>query len=143
MRRSMKTINDRVHSQLNSLLNSNRNFLQDAVITMRDGRYCLPVKAEYKNQVAGMVHDQSSTGSTLFIEPMPVIQLNNQLRELELQEKKEIEAVLADLSNQTAPHIEEIRTNQELLANLILSLQKLLYPDITKAANPVLIHKAF
>lgn len=111
VRRSMKTINDRVHSQLNSLLNSNRNFLQDAVITMRDGRYCLPVKAEYKNQVAGMVHDQSSTGSTLFIEPMPVIQLNNQLRELELQEKKEIEAVLADLSNQTAPHIEEIRTN--------------------------------
>ena len=73
---------------------------------MRDGRYCLPVKSEYKSQVPGMVHDQSSTGSTLFIEPMAVIQLNNQLRELEIQEKKEIEAVLADLSNQTAPYTE-------------------------------------
>ena len=85
---------------------------------MRDGRYCLPVKAEHKGQVSGMVHDQSATGSTLFIEPMAIIQLNNQLRELEVQEKKEIEAVLADLSNQTVPHVEEIRTNQELLAKL-------------------------
>lgn len=136
VRRSMKTINDRVHSQLNSLLNSNRNFLQDAVITMRDGRYCLPVKAEYKNQVAGMVHDQSSTGSTLFIEPMPVIQLNNQLRELELQEKKEIEAVLADLSNQTAPHIEEIRTNQELLAKLDFIFAKAALSRHYKGSEP-------
>lgn len=106
VRRSMKAINDKVHSQLNAILNSNRTYLQDAVITMRDGRYCLPVKSEYKSQVPGMVHDQSSTGSTLFIEPMAVIQLNNQLRELEIQEKKEIEAVLADLSNQTAPYTE-------------------------------------
>lgn len=136
VRRSMKTINDRVHSQLNSLLNSNRNFLQDAVITMRDGRYCLPVKAEYKNHVAGMVHDQSSTGSTLFIEPMPVIQLNNQLRELELQEKKEIEAVLADLSNQTAPHIEEIRTNQELLAKLDFIFAKAALSRHYKGSEP-------
>ncbi len=136
VRRSMKTINDRVHSQLNSLLNSNRNFLQDAVITMRDGRYCLPVKAEYKNQVAGMVHDQSSTGSTLFIEPMPVIQLNNQLRELELQEKKEIEAVLADLSNQTAPHIEEIHTNQELLAKLDFIFAKAALSRHYKGSEP-------
>jgi DNA mismatch repair protein MutS2 len=118
VRRSMKVINDRVHTQLNSLLNANRSYLQDAVITMRDGRYCLPVKAEHKGQVSGMVHDQSATGSTLFIEPMAIIQLNNQLRELEVQEKKEIEAVLADLSNQTVPHVEEIRTNQELLAKL-------------------------
>ena len=118
VRRSMKVINDRVHTQLNALLNSNRSYLQDAVITMRDGRYCLPVKAEHKGQVSGMVHDQSATGSTLFIEPMAIIQLNNQLRELEVQEKKEIEAVLADLSNQTAPYAEEIRMNQELLAKL-------------------------
>ena len=118
VRRSMKVINDRVHTQLNSLLNANRSYLQDAVITMRDGRYCLPVKAEHKGQVSGMVHDQSATGSTLFIEPMAIIQLNNQLRELEVQEKKEIEAVLVDLSNQTVPHVEEIRTNQELLAKL-------------------------
>ncbi len=103
VRRSMKNIADRIHSQLNSTLNSNRAYLQDAVITMRDGRYCLPVKAEYKNQVAGMVHDQSSTGSTLFIEPMAIIKLNNELRELEIQEQKEIEAVLAALSNEARP----------------------------------------
>ena len=114
VRRSMKVINDRIHTQLNALLNSNRSYLQDAVITMRDGRYCLPVKAEHKGQVSGMVHDQSATGSTLFIEPMAIIQLNNQLRELEAQEKKEIEAVLADLSNQTAPYAQEIRADQEL-----------------------------
>ena len=103
VRRSMKTTQDRIHTQLNSILNSSRSYLQEAVITMRDGRYCLPVKAEYKNQVAGMVHDQSSTGSTLFIEPMAIIRLNNDLRTLEIQEQKEIEAVLADLSNQLAP----------------------------------------
>ena len=118
VRRQMKGIGDRIHSQLNSVLNSSRSYLQDAVITMRDGRYCLPVKAEYKNQVAGMVHDQSSTGSTLFIEPMAVIRLNNELRELEIQEKKEIEAVLAELSNQTAPYIDALRTNQDILAQL-------------------------
>ena len=83
VRRSMKVLGDRVHSQLNALLNSNRSYLQDSVITMRDGRYCLPVKAEHKSQVSGMVHDQSSTGSTLFIEPMAIIQLNNELRELD------------------------------------------------------------
>ncbi len=118
VRRSMKVIHDRIHSQLNSILNSNRTYLQDSVVTMRDGRYCLPVKAEYRSQVPGMIHDQSSTGSTFFIEPMSVVQLNNQIRELEIQEKKEIEAVLADLSNQTAPYTETIRANQEILANL-------------------------
>lgn len=118
VRRSMKTINDRVHTQLNSILNSNRNYLQDAVITMRDGRYCLPVKAEYKNQVTGMVHDQSSTGSTLFIEPMAVILLGNELRSLEIQEQKEIEAVLADLSNQLSPYTEELELNLQILTRL-------------------------
>lgn len=118
VRRSMKVIHDRIHSQLNSILNSNRTYLQDSVVTMRDGRYCLPVKAEYRSQVPGMIHDQSSTGSTFFIEPMSVVQLNNQIRELEIQEKKEIEAILADLSNQTAPYTETIRANQEILANL-------------------------
>ena len=118
VRRSMRSISEKVHNQLNALLNSNRTYLQDAVITMRDGRYCLPVKAEHKSQVSGMIHDQSSTGSTVFIEPMAVVQLNNQMRELEIQEKKEIEAVLAELSNQTVPHIEEIRVNQQVLARL-------------------------
>lgn len=118
VRRSMKTINDKVHTQLNSILNSSRSYLQDAVITMRDGRYCLPVKAEYKNQVTGMVHDQSSTGSTLFIEPMAVIQLNNELRSLEIQEQKEIEAVLADLSNQLSPYTLELELNLQILTRL-------------------------
>ncbi|MEJ8759717.1 endonuclease MutS2 [Enterocloster sp. HCN-30185] len=118
VRRSIKAAADRIHTQLNSILNSHRTYLQDAVITMRDGRYCLPVKAEYKNQVSGMVHDQSATGSTLFIEPMAIVKLNNEIRELEIQEQKEIEAVLAALSNEAAPHIEELRLNMELLAQL-------------------------
>lgn len=118
VRRSMKVINDRVHTQLNTILNSSRTYLQDPVITMRDGRYCLPVKAEHKNQVSGMVHDQSSTGSTLFIEPMAIIKLNNELRELEIQEQKEIEAVLADLSNQLIPYLEDLAANQSVLAQL-------------------------
>ena len=137
VRRSMKIVNDRVHSQLNAILNSSRSYLQDAVITMRDGRYCLPVRAEYKNQVAGMVHDQSATGSTLFIEPMAVVQLNNQLRELEIQEKKEIEAVLADLSEQTAPHTEELRMNQQLLARLDFIFAKAALSRHDNGSEPV------
>lgn len=136
VRRSMKVLNDRVHSQLNALLNSNRSYLQDAVITMRDGRYCLPVKAEHKNQVSGMVHDQSSTGSTLFIEPMAIIQLNNELRELEIQEKKEIEAVLADLSNQAAPYTEELRLNQQLLTKLDFIFAKAALSRHFKCSEP-------
>lgn len=118
VRRSMKVIGDRVHTQMNSILNSSRTYLQDAVITMRDGRYCLPVKSEYKGQVPGMVHDQSSTGSTVFIEPMAIIKLNNELRELEIQEKREIEFVLADLSSQLVPHTEELLQNLLTLAQL-------------------------
>lgn len=118
VRRSMKSIQDKIHSQMNAILNSSRSYLQEAVITMRDGRYCLPVKAEHKSQVAGMVHDQSSTGSTLFIEPMAIIRLNNDLRTLEIQEQKEIEAVLADLSNQLAPYLEELKINQDILVKL-------------------------
>lgn len=108
MRRSMKIVGGRVHTQLNSILNSSRTYLQDAVITMRDGRYCLPVKAEYKSQVPGMVHDQSSTGSTVFIEPLAIVKLNNELRELEIQEKREIEFVLAALSSQLMPYTDAI-----------------------------------
>ena len=136
VRRSMKAIGGRIHTQLNAILNSSRSYLQDAVITMRDGRYCLPVKSEYKNQVSGMVHDQSATGSTLFIEPMAIIQLNNELRELELQEKKEIEAVLASLSNETAPFIEELRLNQELLARLDFIFAKAALSRHYKCSEP-------
>ncbi len=115
----MKTVNDKIHTQLSSLVNGGaRNYLQDAVITMRNGRYCIPVKAEYKGQVPGMIHDQSSTGSTLFIEPMAVVKLNNDIRELELQEQKEIEVILANLSEQTALSREEILTDLEILVQL-------------------------
>lgn len=136
VRRQMRGIGDRIHVQLNSILNSSRAYLQDAVITMRDGRYCLPVKVEHKGQVAGMVHDQSSTGSTLFIEPMAIIKLNNELRELEIQEKKEIEAVLADLSNQTAPYTEALRTNQEVLAKLDFIFAKAALSRHYKGSEP-------
>ena len=137
VRRSMKTTQDRINTQLNSILNSSRSYLQEAVITMRDGRYCLPVKAEYKNQVAGMVHDQSSTGSTLFIEPMAIIRLNNDLRTLEIQEQKEIEAVLADLSNQLAPYQEELRSDLDILTHLDFVFAKAALSRHYKCSAPV------
>ncbi len=119
IRRGMKTINDKIHSQLTSLITgSARTYLQDSVVTMRDGRYCIPIKSEYKNQVQGMIHDQSSTGATLFIEPLVVIKLNNDLRELELKEQKEIEKILAELSENAAQHIPELKTNLDLLVSL-------------------------
>lgn len=119
IRRSMKAANDKIHTQLSSLVSgSARNYLQDAVITMRNGRYCIPVKSEYKGQVPGMVHDQSSTGSTLFIEPMAIVKLNNDIRELELKEQKEIEVILASLSEQTAVHGELIKSDLEIMVQL-------------------------
>ena len=136
VRRSMRGINDRIHTQLNSILNSSRTYLQDAVITMRDGRYCLPVKSEYKSQVNGMVHDQSATGSTLFIEPMAVIQLNNELRTLEIQEQKEIEAVLASLSNELAPYTEVLALDLELLTQLDFIFAKAALSRHYKCSQP-------
>ncbi len=136
VRRSMHGINDRIHTQLNSILNSSRSYLQDAVITMRDGRYCLPVKAEYKSQVNGMVHDQSSTGSTLFIEPMAVIQLNNELRTLEIQEQKEIEAVLADLSEQLMPYTTELAIDLQILTRLDFIFAKAALSRHFKCSEP-------
>lgn len=119
VRKNMKVTNDRIHTQLSGLVNGNaRTYLQDSVITMRNGRYCIPVKAEYKGQVPGMIHDQSSTGSTLFIEPMAVVKLNNNMRELELQEQKEIEIILAGLSEQIAEEREAIALNLELMVQL-------------------------
>ena len=113
VRRQMKITGDRVHTQLNAILNSSRTMLQDPVITMRDGRYCLPVKAEYKSSFQGMVHDQSATGSTLFIEPMAIIKLN-----MEIREQKEIEMVLAALSMELVPYVETILINLKLLTKL-------------------------
>lgn len=119
IRRSKILTNEKIHSQLNSMLNgSYRTYLQDAVITMRNNRYCIPIKAEYKSQVNGMVHDQSSTGSTFFIEPAAVVSLNNQLKELDLQEQEEIEVILAELSGQAGLHTEELATNQKIMTKL-------------------------
>ena len=120
VRRSIKLTNERIHSQLNAMVNSSAvsNKLQDNLITMRNGRYCLPVKAEYRSQIQGMIHDQSSSGSTLFIEPMAVVKLNNDLRELAAKEKEEIEKILADLSNQCAEFQEELSTNITVMSHL-------------------------
>ncbi len=119
IRRSIQLTNDRIHSSLNTLVNGSlRTYLQDALITMRGDRYCVPVKSEYRNQVPGMVHDQSSSGSTLFIEPMAIVKLNNDLKELFGKEQDEIEVILARLSEDTAPYINEIRTNFEVLTEL-------------------------
>ena len=119
IRRSMIQTNDRIHSQLTSMLGGScRTYLQDAVITMRNNRYCIPIKAEYKGQVSGMIHDQSATGSTYFIEPAAVVNLNNQLRELELEEKEEIGRILADLSAQASAHTEELADNLKIMTLL-------------------------
>ena len=119
IRRSMMQTNDKIHTQLSSMLTGScRSYLQDAVITMRNNRYCIPIKAEYKGQVTGMVHDQSATGSTYFIEPAAVVELNNKLRELELEEKAEIERILADLSAQAGAHTEELADNQKVMTLL-------------------------
>lgn len=119
IRRSMIQTNEKIRSQLNSMLTgAYRTYLQDAVITMRDNRYCIPIKAEYKGQVNGMVHDQSATGSTYFIEPAAVVDLNNRLRELELEEREEIAIILASLSAMAGEHTEELAKNQKLMTEL-------------------------
>lgn len=118
VRRKLKSAGDRIHEQLNSVLNSHRSMLQDAIITMRSGRYCLPVKAEYRSSFSGMVHDQSSTGSTLFIEPASVVKLNNEIRDLERQEQEEIDKILAELSNQAAEQQFYLEQNYRLLTEL-------------------------
>lgn len=119
IRRSIQLTGEKIHNQLGSMLNgSYRTYLQDAVITMRGDRYCLPIKAEFKNQVSGLVHDQSATGSTFFIEPAAVVELNNHLRELAIEEQKEIERILADLSSQVSEHTDELSANQRIMTRL-------------------------
>lgn len=120
IRKSIRGMNDRIHAQLTSIINNSttRTYLQDTVITMRDGRYCLPVKADSKSNVPGMVHDQSSTGSTLFIEPMAVVNLNNELTQLFIKEQDEINAVLASLSNEVALNTDALANDYKILAEL-------------------------
>lgn len=139
VRRTVRNINDKIHGAMNNLLNSSttRSYLQDAVITMRNGRYCLPVKAEYKGQVPGMIHDQSSTGSTLFIEPMSVVKLNNDLKEAFLKEQEAIEAVLAELSNLTAQYAAYLLDNYRILADLDFIFAKANLAKIQNGMAPI------
>ena len=119
VRRNMSLTHERIRSVMNGMVNgSARTYLQDPVVTMRNGRFCLPVKAEHRGQVPGMIHDQSSSGSTVFIEPMAVVKLNNELRELEIQEQKEIEIVLANLSGQVAENSDLLISNIAILTEL-------------------------
>ena len=144
IRRSINLTGDKVHSQLNNMVNGSlRTYLQDAVITMRDGRYCIPVKAEYKSQVPGMVHDQSATGSTLFIEPNAIVELNNKIKELQLQEKEEIEEILRVLSASCAEHAETIRQNGVIMTKLDFIFAKASLALEQNATEPVFNERGY
>lgn len=136
IRKNIRGMNDRVHAQLNKMMaqESTRNYLQDAVITMRGDRFCLPVKAEYKSKIPGMVHDQSSSGSTVFIEPLAVVNLNNELKALQIQEQEEIEAILAELSNMTAQFEITIESDYRVLVELDFIFAK---AELAKSYNGV------
>lgn len=137
VRRAIKNANNRIHSELSSILSSSRTMLQDNIITMRNGRYCLPVRAEYKALFQGMVHDQSSTGSTLFIEPMAIVRLNNELKELAIKEQEEIEKLLAELSNQAAEHTESLEYDFHTLTELDFIFARAALSKQMKASEPV------
>ena len=138
IRRSIALTGEKIHSQLTSMVNgSYRSYLQDAVITMRNNRYCIPVKAEHKGQVPGMIHDQSATGSTFFIEPAVVVELNNRLKELALQEEEEIEVILAGLSAKAGEHAQEIQENQRIMTVLDFVFAKASLALEQNAARPV------
>lgn len=137
IRRSIGNIDDRIHSQLTSMVNGSlRTYLQDAVITMRNNRFCIPVKAEYKGQVPGMIHDQSSSGSTFFIEPMAIVKLNNDLKELLVKEEEEIQVILSKLSNDTAPYSESIEINYHTLTKLDFIFAKAQFAKEYKCSFP-------
>lgn len=143
IRRQKNIAADRIHTELNKILNSpsTRTYLQDYVITTRQGRFCLPVKAEYKSLMPGMVHDQSSTGSTVFIEPAAVVKLNNDIRELELMEQAEIEVILADLSAKAAEYTDSLLSDYEILTNLDCIFAKALLSRHFNCSRPVMNNK--
>ena len=145
IRRGMMLASDRIHEQLNKMINGPlRTYLQDAVVTVRGDRYCIPVKAEYKSQVSGLVHDQSSSGSTLFIEPAAVVELNNKIREMALQESAEIEKILMELSLSVAEHVDAIRYNCEIMTDLDFVFAKASYALEINAITPIFNdHHAF
>lgn len=136
LRHKKKGLTEKIHSSLSNILNSSRSMLQESVITQRDGRYCLPVRAEYKASFPGMVHDQSSTGATLFIEPMSIVRLNNEIKELEAAEKQEIARILELLSGKLMPHTSVIRKNMAILTHLDLVFAKAKYANALRATKP-------
>lgn len=139
IRRNIELLNDKVHASLNSLVSGSlRTYLQDPIITMRGDRYCIPVKAEYRGQVKGLIHDQSSKGSTLFIEPMAVVKLNNDLKELYAKEQEEIQVILTRLSEDTAQYLEEIQNNYRLLTELDFILARGALALSMNASRPLL-----
>lgn len=140
IRRDIVRQNDAIRNRLNSILNSStsKTYLQDAIVTMRDGRYVVPVKAENRSKVPGIVHDQSGSGATLFIEPQVIVELNNKLRELELAEKAEIDRILAELSSNVAEHFHDIMNNQKLLIDLDVIFAKGKLSCMMKAEEPAI-----
>ena len=136
IRQKQKNIVSRMHSELNHIMNAHRDYLTEAIITLRDNAYCLPVKAEFKNKVNGVVHDQSASGSTYFIEPIAVIQMNNEVKELQIEEKKEIEKILENLSSMCLPYTKVLESNQDILANLDFIFSKAKLSSKLNASEP-------
>ena len=145
IRRKIGTQNEAIRNKMNSILASadNRSLLQDSIVTLRQGRYVIPVKQEHKNRFPGIVHDQSSTGATLFIEPQVIVNLNNELRELELAEQKEIQRILSLLSAQVASVAQEIINNQKILVELDFLFAKGKLSSKMRAGEPVINEKGY
>lgn len=137
IRRAMKTTNDKIREQLSVTVNSSGDMLRDNIVTMRNGRYCLPVKQEYKSAFQGMIHDQSSTGSTFFIEPMAIVKLNNDLAELAMKEQEEIERILASISSICAPETEGLERDVILLAELDFIFAKAKLSKKMQGSEPI------
>lgn len=139
IRRAMKQTNQKIHTQLTTLVSSasNQDKLQDAIVTMRNGRYCIPVKQEYRSSFQGMIHDQSASGNTLFIEPMSVVTLNNELKELEGKEQSEIEHILSILSEQASYGVDDLAHNQKTLVLLDFIFAKAKYAKDIDASKPI------
>ena len=144
IRRQMKQLGDKIHTELNKIVSgSAKDYLQDNLVTTRNGRYCIPVKSEHKNAVSGIIHDQSSTGSTVFIEPAAIVKLNNDIRQLEVKEAEEIEVILANLSELCAPHIEALSTNFRVLTELDFIFARAALAMEQNASMPVFNTKGY
>ena len=141
LRREIRVAHDRLMSRLQRYLTESASKLQEPIITQRDGRYVIPLRAEFKGSIKAIVHDQSSSGATLFVEPLPVVELNNEIRELELAERDEERRILAELSGLVGAHAAELKYGIENLAVLDLAFAKAKYAEEIRASEPVLIKK--